>query len=265
MSGHPYREHRGHKVEKHRVSHIAGIHGGEPKHYARGGSVHDDEAEDRALIRKEVKSEALKSDGHKGKHRSDKAVRRAKGGHVHKGGHKSGKTNVNVIVAPGGGGAKPPMPMPGAMPPPPAGAAPPMMPPKPPMAPPPPGPMGSPPSPGLGGMPPRSHGGRAYKKGGAVSSSEKGEGKRSAADIKGKTGIGERTPIQHSGNKSDTQNIGRGKPITYATGGAIEANGHAGKQMGPKIGYGNNGLGRMKKAKVETGKAHEPWEPGIVR
>lgn len=260
---HPFNEHRNHKVQKDRVSHIAGCSGGEPKHYARGGSVHDDEAEDKALIRKEVKSEALKSEGKKAKHRGDKVARRAKGGHVK--GHKSGKTNVNVIVAPGGGGAKPPMPMPGAMPPPPAGAAPPM-PPKPPMMPPPPGPgMGQPPAAGLGGIPPRSQGGRAYKKGGAVNSSEKGYGAKSLADKKGVTGIGDRTPIQHSGNKSDTQNIGRGKPVTYATGGAIYSDGAKGKQMGPKIGYGNNGLGRMKKAKVETGKAHEPWEPGVVR
>jgi len=42
---HPMQEHRGHKVERERVSHIAGI-SESPKHYARGGSVHSDEAED---------------------------------------------------------------------------------------------------------------------------------------------------------------------------------------------------------------------------
>ena len=308
---HPMQEHRAHKHEKSRVSHIAGISGGEPKHYARGGTVHSDEAEDKALIRKEVKSEALKSDGKKAKHRADKVARRAKGGKVNH--SKSGKTSVNVIVAPGGG-AKPPMLPPGAgMAPPPAAAAPPM-PPRPPMAAPPSGPPAMGPPPGPGGMPIRSSGGRAYAKGGSVNSAEKGYGPKSGADKKGVTGIGDRTPIQHSGNKSDGQNIGRGKPITYATGGkvrrdegggvnirdmvvrgrpvdssgkmlkegdpdsppvavsrrgratggAIYSDGREGKQMGPKIGYGNNGLGRLKKAKVETGKTHEAWEPGIT-
>ena len=217
---HPMNEHRGHKVERERVSHIAGKHAA-PKHYARGGSVHEDEAEDKALIHKEVKGEALKHEGKGARHRGDKAVRRAKGGHVKHHGKGGGKTSVNVIVAPSGG--KPPMPMPTggpAMGPPPMGAAPPPMPPKPPMVPPP----GAPPMAGLGGppMPPHARGGRAYKKGGAVSN-EKGVGKKSLADKKGVTGIGERTPIQHSGNKSDTQNIGRGKPVTYAKGGSVES------------------------------------------
>lgn len=256
--------HRAHHHEKDRVHHLVGGHV-EPKHYARGGTVHDDEAEDRALIRKEVKSEALKHEGKHAKHRADKVVRRAKGGHVKGKGHKGGKTNVNVIVAPGGN--KPPMPMPGAGMAPPMAAAPPPMPPKPPMMPPPPtAGMGPPPAAGLGGMPPRSHGGRAYKKGGAVSSSEKGYGKKSLADSKGVTGIGHRTPIQHSGNKSDTQNIGRGKPITYATGGAIEANGHAGKQMAPHLPAGSGGgKARIAKAHMENKAGHEPWEPGIER
>src|SRR5271154_7340421 len=150
-------EHRAHHHERNRVSHIAGMHEETRGHRqrARGGKVHDDEDEDRELIKKEVKGEALKHEGKKPKHRADKAMRRAKGGKVHKGkGHS--KTNVNVIVAPGGG--KPPMAGLGggmAAPPPPM-AAPPQMPPKPPMMPPaqPPAAMGSP-APGLGGMPPR--------------------------------------------------------------------------------------------------------------
>ncbi len=275
MSGHPFREHRAHAHERDRVSKIAGKHS-EPKHYARGGSVHDDEAEDRALIRKEVKSSALKEDGKKAKHRADKSTRRAKGGRVHKG--KSAKTNVNVIVAPGG--QKPPMGAPMAGIAPPIAAAPPM-PPKPPMAAPAPGPM---PPAGLGGMPPRAKGGRVHEdmerhhKGhkietGSHAKHAKGvmempgkrarggkveEGKKSLADKRGVTGIGERTPIQHSGNKSDTQNIGRGPVITKATGGPIYADGRAGKEMGPKLNAGSNsGIGRMRKNKLAR---HEHWE-----
>jgi len=238
MAGHPFNDRRAHKHERDRVSKIAGQRS-EPKHYARGGSVHDDEAEDRALIRKEVKSAALKSDGKAPKHRADKATRRARGGKVK---HKSAKTNVNVIVAPSGG-EKSPMaaPMAGVAAPPPVAAPP--MPPKPPMAAPPPSaPM---PPPGLGGMPPRAKGGRV-------------EGKESSADKKGLTGIGDRTPIQHSGNKSDTQNIGRSPVITKATGGPIYANGKPGKQMAPKLPAGaGSGIGRLKKNKIARS---QHWE-----
>ena len=253
-------EHRGHKVERDRVSHIAGKHS-EPKHYAKGGSVHSDEAEDRALIKKEVKGSALKHEGKGVKARGDKSVRRSRGGHVkHKG---SGKTSVNVIVAPSGGG-HPPMAGVGGMPPG-AGAPPPMMPPKPPMMPPP--GAGAPPMAGLGGpppggppgMPPRSDGGRAYKDGGAV-------GKKSLADKKDVTGIGDRTPIQHSGNKSDTQNIGRGPVITRAAGGPIYSDGAKGKQMAPKLPAGSGG-GKARKAKahMQNKAGHEPWEPAVER
>jgi hypothetical protein len=278
---HPHNEHRAHRHEKSRVAHLTEKHA-EPKHYARGGKVHGDEAEDKELIRKEVKGEALKHEGKKPKMRADKAMRRAKGGKVHGKGH--GKTNVNVIVAPGGG--KPMAGLGGGMPPgpPPPMAAPPM-PPKPPMAAPSPAPGAmAGPSP-LGGMPPRRAGGRAYKRGGKVNkdfghadmspahpqsheddwgygkpraSGGKVEGKKSLADKVGVTGIGTRTPIQHSGNKSDTQNIGRGKTITYATGGPVEAQGAKGKQMAPHIGAGNNGIGRLKKAHMGSATGMKP-------
>lgn len=70
-------------------------------------------------------------------------------------------------------------------------------------------------------------------------------GRVSAADVKGKTGIGERTPIQHSGNKNEAQNIGRKDVITKAKGGPVEAD----KKMGPKEEFGGrSGLGRLAKA-----------------
>lgn len=187
---HPHNEHRDHKVQKSRVSHIT-------RGYASGGGVnvsHEDEAEDKALIKKTVKKKALRMTGGKVNARLD---RRARGGHVKakrddedldreaeheqretkraRGGRtKHGKTNVNVIVAPQGGhpgmapGGPPPMGPPPGMGMPPPGA----VPPHPPMA----GPPGAPPM-GIppGGMsapggPPLMHkrGGRAYKKGGRV-------------------------------------------------------------------------------------------------
>ena len=270
--GHPVgNQHRAHHHERERLAHLTGKHES-PKHYARGGKVHDDEAEDRALIKKSVKKGCMRADGGAVKQRADKAMRRAKGGKTMHKGHS--KTNVNVIVAPGGG--KPPMAgLGGGMAPPPAMAAPPM-PPKPPMAPPPPASaMGGPP---LGGMPPRKKGGRVTKFFGDADMSPahpqsheddwghgkprarggKIEGKKSLADMRGVTGIGERTPIQHSGNKSDTQNSGRKAVITKATGGPIYSDGRAGKEMGPHIGAGNSGVGRLRKQRIGSPMSMKP-------
>ena len=70
------------------------------------------------------------------------------------------------------------------------------------------------------------------------------------ADERGKTGIGFRLPVQHSGNKDDTQNIGRKPVITRATGGPIYADGREGKDMGPEFtGGARGGIGRAEKAK----------------
>jgi hypothetical protein len=237
MKMHPFNEHRSHKVSKNRVSHIT--------HGAASAKAETD-IKPRRATGGAVKSVPMRADGGPVKARADK-VGRAKGGRV-KG------TTVNVIVAPKGQDQAAP-----------AMAAPPPMPPRPPMAPPiAPAPMAAA-APGVGGMPlpPRSDGGRAYKKGGAVKmSGEKKHGKKhkpfkmrasggpvSAADVKGKTGIGDRTPIQHSGNKSDSQNIGRGPVVTRATGGPIYANGKPGKQMAWLKGVGaGGGKGRLKKA-----------------
>jgi hypothetical protein len=162
-------EHREHHVERERVAHITGHHEGHRDHEhvyhrARGGGVHSDEAEDRALVKGLVKSSALKAHGGAAKHRADKA-HRAKGGRV----KKNKGTVVNVNVAPQQSAPHPmPMPLPGGSPG--AGAAP-LMPPRPPMAPPPGGPPGMPP-----GMMPHASGGRVgYKTGGAVFSEKIGK------------------------------------------------------------------------------------------
>ena len=161
--------------------------------YAKGGAVHKDEAEDKALIKKMVKKKDLKEKKAEGgfvhggmpKKRLDKISRQTAKGNANttqpyppgkekfaKGGKVKGKgkTQINVIVghsgapaaAPGG-----PMPPPGAMPPPrPPMAAPPTMPPggMPPGAMPPRPPMGpGAPLPPGAGMPMRAKGGKVPK------------------------------------------------------------------------------------------------------
>lgn len=235
---HPMNESRDHKVQKQRVAHIT-------RGYASGGGVnvaHEDEAEDKALVKKMVKKKAMRMAGGKVNARLD---RRARGGKIRdddsdkhdgvrddetldreatrenrmkraRGGRaKHGKTNVNVIVAPQGGhpgmapggppmGAPPMMPPPGAMPP-----HPPMAPP---MAGPPPGmPPGGMPAPG---GPPLMHkrGGRTYASGGGVKSGPAWAG-----------GLRAGTQISHSPGKNDMADVGRPKPITYKSGGRIDA------------------------------------------
>ena len=96
-------------------------------HAAGGKAGHPDEKADRALVKKMVKKESLTGKDCGGR------MGRAHGGRTRK---AAGKTNINIVIAPGGakphmpGAGMPPM-HPGAMPPPPppmppAGAAPPM-------------------------------------------------------------------------------------------------------------------------------------------
>ena len=266
---HPYNEKREDKVAKQRVSSIThgAAQGGSPKCYAAGGAVS-------APAGPNSEGPAMRASGGKVKARADRPSR-AKGGRVKGIGKGKGhKTNVNVIVAPSGGpqaglGPKPPMPMP--LPPPGPPAVPPLAakPPMPPMPPAGGAPMGAVPPPMMRKRGGRADGGGIFtdktkeegsdqadrmlggtKVGGSSSGTNRAKGgKVSAADVKGKTGIGERTPIQHSGNKDDTQNIGRKNVITKATGGAINANGAAGKQMGPKFeGGARGGNARLEKA-----------------
>jgi len=270
---HPHQEHRAHKVERSRVSHIAGmkeeVRGCHQR--ARGGKVaHDDEAEDKALIKKSVKGSCMRADGGPVKARGDRTIRRAKGGKVHHG--KGGKTNVNVIVAPSGG-QHPPMAglgapggPPGLPPAPPPGMGPPM-PPKPPMMPPP--GMGAP-----GGMPMRKRGGKVNKLWGhsdmspshpnsteeLFGHSEMKPGYARGGHVNANTvSIAKgRTKVQHTDNKQDTVNIGRGPVITRKAGGAIYSNGKYGKEMGPHLPAGaNSGVGRLAKNKLAK---REHWE-----
>lgn len=214
---HPFQAHRQNKVEHQRVGHVT-------KGYASGGAVTADPSAPKRASGGAVKTRAPII-GRKNGGRLDRLPRK-NGGRTNA---KKGTTNVNVIIAPQGGekGAPPIMPPPGV------GAGPPTMAPKPPMMPPP-GMAG-----GAPGLPPpgiRSSGGRAYASGGAVKSGPAWEeGKRNG------------TQVSHSGNKNDGKDIGRGKPVTYASGGAIEAPIKGG--MGPKFSGGaRGGLGRLEKA-----------------
>jgi hypothetical protein len=259
--GHPYAAHRDHKVQHQRVAHIA-------KGYASGGAVHSDEAEDRKVVKGMVKKGALRAEGGAVKARLDRASR-AKGGRV-----KHGKTNVNVIV----GGQHPPAPAPTPVPPPPMAAPPrPMAPPMPPPG------AGAPP--GLPpGMPPpgiRRSGGRAFAKGGRVKRDAGGATGGSAGGVSSDVwdsltaaekqetdkitqhrarggavkhgpafdeGRRAGTQVQHRDGKDDGKDIGRGKPVTYATGGPVEHPVHGG--MSPDLHAGaGGGLGRLRKAK----------------
>lgn len=133
-----------HSVHRSRHAHLG--MGGSSKHpgyAANGGRAHSDVAEDKALVRKMVKPEALE---------------RKRGGGVHK---KDPHTRVNVIIG-NPGGQQQPQPMPVPVPvggPPPGGAAP---------------AMGARPMPAAGGapmggiggtagLPPRKRGGRVAR------------------------------------------------------------------------------------------------------
>lgn len=157
------------------------------KHRASGGRAHSDEAADRKLIKTMLAEHDREAEGKKSRHRRDRATR-AKGGRVGRKG--KGATHVNVIV--GSPHASAPMPPVAPMPPMPPAAAP--------AAPP-------PAIAGLSGMSPMRARGGSVKSGPAWN-----EGRKAG------------TKVQHSPAKSvDLKNMNRGKPITYRTGGRVEA------------------------------------------
>ncbi len=178
------------------------------KHFKRGGKVHGDEAEDKAMIKKMVKKEDLKAEGGAVKPRLDKMARGGKAKH---------HTHINIMVAPKGGDGAPPPGLGAGGPP----MAPPMGP-KPPMGPPPGGPMGAGP-PGLPpGMPPPGAGGPKppgmMKRGG-----------------KAPSGISSKSNIEAWGNRttSNTKYESGGRvPLKYPPmkGGAGGANGRLAKK-----------------------------------
>lgn len=227
---HPFESVRQSKVEHSRVGKMT-------SGYAKGGAVHGDEAQDRKLIKKMLAThEVGEVEGPASKNRQDRPGR-ARGGRTPK--PKSKGVNVNVIVAPQSSADKEPaLPPPGLA----AGVPPPMPMPKPPMMPPPGGPppglgpmAGGPPLPPPGaGLPIRSVGGRAYAKGGRVGDAF-AEGKR----------LG--TKVQSSAGKNDLDQLNRGKPMTYKTGGPINVPAKGG--MGPKLSGGSrSGEARLEKA-----------------
>lgn len=132
MDRHPFSDHRQHKVERERVSHIT------KQCRAAGGGIQQEERKDRKLFSKMIKEHGLVPEGKKAKHRADRVVARKSGGRV-----KKGATNVNVIIGGEKSAPMPPMmpPMegpPGGLPPvaglggpPPGAGAPPGMPPMP--------------------------------------------------------------------------------------------------------------------------------------
>lgn len=132
---------------------------------------------------------------------------------------KSGKaaTHINIMVAPQGGDAKPPMPMPPPMGPPPIASAPPP-PPRPMPAPMPGGAMGMP---AANAMPMRAKGGRV--------GSVKAESMKAG------------TQVQHSDGKNDGKYISTKPPITRARGGKISQ---------PADGAGS-GPGRIEKTAIQ--------------
>lgn len=142
--------------------------------FAKGGEVHTDEAEDRALIKEMVKPKDLK--------KGDRRVEgRARGGATDRPG--KARTVVNVIVPPAEPAAPMMPPHPPVMAGPPPGPPPQAMPPRPMLPPGQPGmaPIGGPPPGGMPppGMVPRARGGRASraKGGGLDAGASSGEGR----------------------------------------------------------------------------------------
>ena len=243
---HPYAAHRQTAKEHSRVGHIT-------KGYKSGGAVHGAKAiGKKALSLHKQEHAELHAEGGKSKHRMDRP-KRAKGGSV-KGKHNA-KTIVNVISGghPAGGAvpAGPPMAPPGppmgiapaAMAPPPMAAKPPMMPPG----------AGAPPP-----MPMRARGGKIHRaSGGKMPSAEdivasnkrmvpsggmspedamrrieeatqKPMQKARGGKVTKGTAVfeeGQRngTPVQHMRGKGDLEQMGRGKQVTFESGGRVRS------------------------------------------
>lgn len=219
---HPFQAHRQSKVERSRVGSLT-------KGYAAGGAVSSAAVGGAPSKKAIAQRDGQAVGGDPTRQRLDRPLQgRARGGRTGK--HKG--THVNVIVAPQGGANAP---TPGvAAPPPMAGAGPmPAPPPRPPVPMPPPGAV---PPPGI-----RHSGGRAYARGGAVKPGPAWN-----------QGLKSGTQVQHTSNKQDGPNIGRKKPVTYKTGGAVEHPVKGG--MAPNLHAGSGGgQARLIKAHAKHG------------
>jgi hypothetical protein len=238
---HPFAEHRQHKVERSRVAKMT-------KGYASGGAVQAVAPTKRAKGGA-VKKTAMRMTGGAVKHRADK---RARGGKVkHKG------TTVNIINSPQHPGGTPPlMPPPGGL----AGVG---MPPRPPMgAPPMPPPGAMPPPGGPPGMPP---GGAMPPRPGMMPPPPmpmRARGGRIKDGPAWKGGLNAGTQPQHSDGKSDGKNIGRGKVITFKTGGGVVKSFRA---YGGGVGQTPGTAGPGSPYTPTTKRTKEPLAPDVKR
>jgi hypothetical protein len=238
---HPHNELRQHKVERKRVARIT-------KGYAAGGAVETVAAPKTKAKGGAVKKTAMRMTGGAVKHRADK---RARGGKVkHKG------TTVNIINSPQHPGTPPLMPPPGGL----AGG----MPPRPPMAGPPPMPLAAamPPPGGPPGMPP---GGTMPPRPGMMPPPPmpmRARGGRIKDGAAWKGGLNAGTQVQHADGKSDGKNIGRGKVITFKTGGGVVKSFRA---YGGGVGQTPGTAGPGSPYKPTTKRTPEPLAPDVKR
>lgn len=236
---HPFQEHKQHKVERSRVAKMT-------KGYASGGGVQAVEAPKAKAKGSAVKKTAMRMTGGAVKHRADK---RARGGKVkHKG------TTVNIINSPGQHPGGPPM-----MPPPMPGAG--AMPPRPPMAPPPMPPGGAPPMSPPGAMPP---GGAMPPRPGMMpppGTPMRARGGRIKDGPAWEGGLKAGTQVSHTDGKSDAKDIGRGKVVTFKTGGGVIRTFRAGGSVGQTSGTAGPGV----PYKPTYKRVKEPLAPDVVR
>lgn len=206
---HPYHEHRQTKKEHSRVGHIT-------RGYAKGGTVKGDKSIGKqALTLHKHEHEALDAEGEGSRHRMDRP-KRAKGGKVK--GKNSAKTIINVLTG-GHSAAEPPLMAPPGI----GGAA--MPPPGPPPM------MAKPPMPSAGpgipppGMPPmRARGGKVQTPTGTGVAKNTRDAEKNHGSPVFNASMRNGTQISGTGNnKDDGKDIGRGRVVSFRTGGGVKS------------------------------------------